>query len=165
MIKAGEEVAEICVEHPVHLLPFDSDTERIQRMMRVAPGPEPIGEAEEVLLVDGVEHLDDCPLKDLVLDRGDAERPLPPVSLRDVHPPRWTRPIGTAVDSCEQAPEIVLQVLPVVLPRHPVHSRCSLGADRPVGRPEAVEVDMVQQRGEPCILVLPCYFTHTIQPV
>jgi hypothetical protein len=52
--------------------------ERIQRMMRAALGPEPIGEAEEVLLVDGVEHLDDCPLEDLVLQRGDAERPLPP---------------------------------------------------------------------------------------
>ena len=70
--------------------------------------------------------------------------------------PLWTR--------CVQVPEVGLQVLPVGIPRHPVHPRRSLRADRPVGRSEAVLVDMVQQRGEPCILVPSCYFTHTIQP-
>jgi hypothetical protein len=58
--------------------------------MRAAPRPEPIGEAEEVLLVDGVEHLDDGPLEDFVLQRRDAERPEPPVRLLDVRPARWT---------------------------------------------------------------------------
>ena len=61
--------------------------ERIQRMMRAALGPEPIGEAEEVLLVDGVERLDDCPLENLVLQHGDAERPLPPERPAQVGPP------------------------------------------------------------------------------
>src|SRR5664279_6035696 len=54
---------------------------------------ETVGEAGEVPLVDGVEHLDDGPLGDLVLQRGDAERPLPPVRLRDVRPTRWARPV------------------------------------------------------------------------
>jgi hypothetical protein len=40
----------------------------------LAPRPEPVGEPDEVLLVDGVEHLDDSPLDDLVLQRCDAER-------------------------------------------------------------------------------------------
>jgi hypothetical protein len=44
--------------------------------------PEPVGEAPEVHLVDGAQHLDDGPLDDLVLQRGNAERPLPPVRLR-----------------------------------------------------------------------------------
>src|SRR6266536_455388 len=48
---------------------------RIQRLVRVAPRPEPVGKAQEVRLIDGVEHLDDGPLDDLVLQRGDAERP------------------------------------------------------------------------------------------
>ena len=45
--------------------------------MRAAPRPEPVGEAQEVRLVDGVEHLDDGPLDDLVLQRGDGEFILP----------------------------------------------------------------------------------------
>ena len=86
MIKIGEEVADIRIEHPVHPLPPDPDRERIQRVMRIAPRPKPVGEAQKVHLVDGVEHLDDGPLDNLVLQRGDAERPLPPVRLRDVRP-------------------------------------------------------------------------------
>jgi hypothetical protein len=34
MVKAGEVVTEIHVEHPVHALSPDPDRERIQRMMR-----------------------------------------------------------------------------------------------------------------------------------
>jgi hypothetical protein len=34
MVKAGEVVAEISVKHPVHVLPHDPGSQRIQRMMR-----------------------------------------------------------------------------------------------------------------------------------
>ncbi len=84
LVEAPEEIADVRVEHPVHLLPLDPDRERIQRIMRAAPRPEPVGETEEVHLVDRVQHLDDGPLDDLVLQRGDTERPKPPVRLRDV---------------------------------------------------------------------------------
>jgi hypothetical protein len=43
MIQAGEELADIRVEHPVHLLPLDPDRERIQRIMRAAPRPAAVG--------------------------------------------------------------------------------------------------------------------------
>ena len=36
MVKAGEEVAEIRVEHPVHLLARDPGSERVQRIMRAS---------------------------------------------------------------------------------------------------------------------------------
>jgi len=36
-IKLAEEVADIRVEYPVHLLPFDPGRQRIQRIMRAAP--------------------------------------------------------------------------------------------------------------------------------
>jgi hypothetical protein len=81
-----KKLANVRVEHPVHLLPLDPDRERIQRVMRAACRPEPVGKAQEIHLVDGVEHLDDGPLGDLVFQRGNAERPLPPVRLRDVRP-------------------------------------------------------------------------------
>ena len=73
-INAGEKVADVRVQHPVHLLPLDPDRQRVQRVMLAAARPEPVGEPPEVRLVDGVQYLDDGPLEDLVLQRGDAER-------------------------------------------------------------------------------------------
>jgi len=87
MIKTGEKVADIRVEHPAHPLALDPGRQRIQRIMRAAPRPEPVRESQEVRLVDGVEHPGDGPLENLVLQRRDAERPQPPVRLRDVRPP------------------------------------------------------------------------------
>src|SRR5215468_12679638 len=108
-IKLAEEVADVRVQHPVHLLPVDPSRQRIQRLMRVAPWPEPVGEAQEVRLIDGVEHPDDGPLDDLVFQRGDAKRPLPPVRLRDVRPPRWARPVTPLLHPLMQIPEMSLQ--------------------------------------------------------
>ena len=55
--------------------------------MRSAPRPKSIRETDEVLLLDGVQHLDHRPLKKFVLQRDDSERPQPPVrfcyTLRD----------------------------------------------------------------------------------
>jgi hypothetical protein len=41
--------------------------------MRAAPRPEPVRESPEVHLVDGIQHPDDGPLDDLVLQRGDGD--------------------------------------------------------------------------------------------
>src|SRR6185312_2654165 len=90
MIKAGEKVADVRIEHPVHLLPPDPNRERIQRLMRVAPGPKTVGKAPEIRLVNGVEHLDDGPLKDLVLHRGDGDFILPLLQSRvGIFPRVW----------------------------------------------------------------------------
>ena len=74
-VELAEEVADVRVQHPVHLAAFDPDRERVQRIMLGAPRSEPVGEADEVRLVDAVEHLNDGALEDLVLQRGDTERP------------------------------------------------------------------------------------------
>src|SRR6266545_5750886 len=94
------ETTDVSVEYPVHLPRLDPDRQRTQRIMRASPRPEPIRETEKVHLVDGAQHLDDGPLDDLVLQRGDTERPQPPVRLGDVHPPRWPRSVGAAMDPC-----------------------------------------------------------------
>jgi hypothetical protein len=59
--------------------------------------------------------------------------------------------------------EVVLQVPPVVRPRHAVHPRCGLRPQREVRRPQAIDVDVMKQRGEPRILVLLCDSAHAIQ--
>src|SRR5207253_10656176 len=137
----GKEVADISVEYPVHLSLCDPNHERIQRVMRAAPRPEPVGEAEEVLLVDGVQHLDHRPLDDLVLQRGDTERALPPVRLRDVYSPRRARLVRTAVDTAEQVFEVGSKVLPVGDPPHLIDSSCGLRVDSRAGRPKPWQVD------------------------
>ena len=115
------------IEHPVHLLRQQSGVERIQRMMLAAPRPEPVREAEEVGLVDGVQHLDRGALDDLVLQRGHAERPLPPVGLGDVHPPHRLRPVRSAFQPVGK----VLEVAPPVPRRSAATSRRPRPAPRP----------------------------------
>ncbi len=104
MVKAGEELADIRVEHPVHLLAHDPDRQGIQRVMRGASRPKPIRESEEVLFVDRVQHLDDRPLDDLVLQRCDTKRPEPPVRLGDEHPLRRLRSVTPRMNPVAQIP-------------------------------------------------------------
>ena len=117
VVEAGEEVADVRVEHPVHLPALDPDRERIQRIMRAAPRPKPVREAEEVRLVDGVQHLDDRPLEDLVLQRGDPERPQPPVRPSGCTPSATASP-GSAPRGPERADPGGSPPDPARSPRH-----------------------------------------------
>src|SRR5262244_2444279 len=82
-----EERSDVGVQYPVHLRALDPDNERIQRIVRAAPGSEPVRESEEVFLVDRVEHRDSRPLDDLILQGGNRERALSAVSFGNVDPP------------------------------------------------------------------------------
>jgi hypothetical protein len=88
-----------------------------------------------------------------------------PIRLRDIRPARWACPVAARVQPPMQVAKVALQVLPVGRPRHPVHPRRRLGANRPVGRPQPVEINVMQQRGEPRFLIPYRYLPHTIQPV
>src|SRR6202048_1803180 len=48
------------------------------------------------------------------------------------------------------------EVRPVVLPCHPVAAGGGFAFERVERRPERVDVDMVEKRGEPLLLPLPC---------
>jgi transposase len=63
-----------------------SDRQRVQRVMLAATGAEAVAEVQEVFLPDGVQHLDQRALDDLVLQRRDAQWALPSVGLRDEDP-------------------------------------------------------------------------------
>ena len=136
-----EERADVGVEHPVHPFLMDADPESVQRLMLASPFTEPVGKAEEVRLIDGVQHRRHGVLDDLVLQGGDAERALPPVRFRDVGTP-----------------------LLVIAPCHPVDA----GRRGSLQLPEALRQQfgrhMVHQRREPCLPVPPCQFTYSVQP-
>src|SRR5277367_3593866 len=124
--------------------------------MWTTPRSKPIRETQEILFVDGVQHLAQSPLDDLVLQRGDPERPWPPVRLRYIHPPSRSRPVRAPMHTSMKILEVLLEVMPVLTPRHPIDPWSSIRSDRPVRHPETINGDMVQERGEPCLLVLHC---------
>src|SRR6516165_12366834 len=111
-----EKALKVKIEHPVHPLRQQSGVERVQRVMRAAPWPEPVREAEKVRFVDGVQHLDRGTLGDLIFQRRDTERPLPPVGLGDVHPPHRLGSVRSSLQPLGQILEVFFQALPVVLP-------------------------------------------------
>ena len=94
----------------------------------------------------------------------DPERPQPTVRLRYVRPQRRLRPVAPAMHSPVQIHEVLLENLPVLVPRHAIHPRRGLRPKREVRLPEAIDIDMMQERGEPHILVLPRHTAHTNQP-
>src|SRR5664280_1366945 len=83
--------------------------------------------------------------------------------LRYVHPSRWSRPVGAAVDPTVQILEVGLQVLPVGTPRHAVCARSGPWVQRPIGCPQTIQRDVVKQRCEPRFPVLLCNSAHTSQ--
>jgi hypothetical protein len=67
-----EEPANVGVQNPVHALPADAHVQCVQRLMRAASGPKPVGESFEVHLVYRVEDGHHRLLNNLVLHAGDA---------------------------------------------------------------------------------------------
>src|SRR5439155_768954 len=103
--------------HPVHLPRQQPRVERIQRIVRAAPWSEPVREAEEVSLIDRVQHLDRRALDDLVFQRGNAQRPLPPVGLGDVRSLDRLCPVRPPLQPLREVREMCLEGLAVVPPR------------------------------------------------
>src|SRR5208337_1454463 len=131
-------------------------------------GAKPVAEPDEAPgLGSGgrVQHLDQRALDNLVFQRGDAERALPPVGPRDEPTPRRLRPIGSSVDSAVQIHEANLEVMAVILPRHAINARSRLALERQVGFPELIAIDVVQERGEPFLLLQPCALPYAFQAV
>ena len=70
--------------------------------MRAAPWSEPVGESQKVLFIDLVEDRHHGLLNNLVLQRRDPQRPLPPVGFRNVDSPRRLCPVCAPVDPAVQ---------------------------------------------------------------
>src|SRR5712692_3122760 len=78
-----EKSTDVGIKHPVHSLSLNAHRQRVQRLMRAAIGAEPVREALEVDLIYLVEDRHRSLLNNFVLQRRDAQRTLPPVSLRN----------------------------------------------------------------------------------
>src|ERR1700732_3009857 len=162
--EAIEKAFDVQIEHPVHFLRKQSRVQRIQRLMLASPWSEPVREAEKVRFVNGVQHLDRRALNDFVFQRGNSERSLPPVGLRDIHPTHRLRSVRSSLQPFREVLEILLQFFSVMPPRFPVHAWRSFLLQTEVGHAQRFQVvNVVQERREPQLLILTCCLTYPLQ--
>ena len=67
------------------------------------------------------------------------------------------------MDPVVQVLEIALKVCLVVLPRQPVHARGGIRLEFEERLPEQVDAEVVEERGEPLLLPLPCGLPYALQ--
>jgi hypothetical protein len=147
-----KEPGDVGIEDPADLACLDPVGERIQRIVLAAPGTEPIAEPQELRCIDRGENGHHRHLDDLVLQGGDAERPLPAIGLRDVPSPRGLRSIRSAVNMRVQISEVSLEVCRVLFPRRavcPWRGVLLQAEERPS---QVVDANVVQER---CQLLFP----------
>src|SRR6516225_10030108 len=132
--------------------------------MRATTRPESVRKAFEVDLVNLVEDRHHSLLNDLVLECRDAQRALPPISLRDIDSSRRSCPIRSTVHPVVKIGEPTLQPGFILLPRHTIYSGRGLPLQSVKAVPEQIQGHMVKQSGEPFLLPYRCYLSHTIQP-
>ncbi len=131
--------------------------------MLAAPWPESIREAEEVFLVNRVQHRDCRPLDDLVFEGRNRERALTAVRLRDEPAPGRLRPVGAPVDPRVQILNPAIKVSLVGPPCEPVHTGSGVPLEREERGPEHGRVEMVEERREPLRLPLSCSLPYACQ--
>ncbi len=60
------------------------------------------------------------------------------------------------MDPCVQIGEVALQILGIGPSRHAIHASSGLALERMKRLPEQIDAQMVEERGEPLLLPLPC---------
>jgi hypothetical protein len=67
------------------------------------------------------------------------------------------------MDPVVQIREVSLKIRLVVRPRQPVHARGGITLEREERFPEQVDAEVVEERGEPFLLPVPCGCPYTVQ--
>src|SRR5206468_11159578 len=166
VVERIEEATDVRVEHPVHASRFDPDRQRIQRVVRAASRAKPVRDAEKVLFVNRAQHVDDGTLDDFVFQRGNAERPLPPVRLRNVHASNRARSERTPLDAGGKVSKVFFERLAVLSPCFAIDAGCRVSRQRKIGGAQACQiVHMVQQRGEPLFSVPSRGLTYSLEAI
>ena len=115
------------------------------RVVGARAGPKAVRTVQEVLLVDGLQHLAQSILDHLVLECRYAQRPRLAIVLRDVDTSDRLVTIALRPQPLVQALEVVPQVLSVVFLRDPIHADrrvLTLAVERPV------QGQLIEQMGQ-----------------
>src|SRR5450759_2182058 len=158
-----KEPSDVRIEYPVHSPPVEPNTERIQRLVRVSTGPEPIRKATKIRLIYFIEDGRHCLLNNFVLQGGDSQRALPPVCFRYVDPSRRLSPVRSTMYAAVQIGEPILQSRLILLPCNSVHPGSGFPLQSVKAVPQQIDRHMMKQGREPFLLSSLCYLTHTAQ--
>ena len=140
----GEEAPNVTIQHVVHRLPRQGDRERVQRLVRTASRPEPLGETPKILLVNLGEDGDHRLLDNLVLQCRDPQGALPPLGLRDIHSPCGLRPIAPAVNPILEIDQPIVQASLIRLPGHAIHPGSRMPLQCIEAIPKEIDREMVE---------------------
>src|SRR5580658_6650732 len=160
-----EKALDVRVKHPVHLSPINPGVESVQRIVLAALRTESIGEAKEILLVDGLQNKHYRLLDDLVLQTQNAEWPLGAVRLRDVCPSGRVGPVAVSVHSIVQVFQFLFERFSIGLPCHAIDPGRSVTREREITPLEEIGGDVMQQCREPYRLALSRRLAHGCQSV
>src|SRR5215510_11069359 len=137
-------LADPAAPHAHHLLP-----QGLESVVRVAPWAETVGAVEKILLLHGVKHQSDRPLKHFIFEGGKPDRAQACAGLlRDVYSPHWWGDIGTRLQTREQRLQMCWEVGCIGL------SRLAIDPDRAIFPGTAIRfvqeghIDMMGERGE-----------------
>src|SRR5258708_19143899 len=89
-------------------------------------GPEAIGAGSKILLVYGFQDYDDRPLRHLVLEGRNAERPLRAIRLGNVRPAHRRCLVAARLDASPEVHKIGLEGCFIFLPCHTVDASSSI---------------------------------------
>src|SRR6516162_855873 len=141
---------DIEIYHPTQPMAHEASTQRLKSLMSRASPPEAVRAGKKVLLIDGLQHHDDRPLRHLVLKGWKAEGPKRSgsIALGDVYPSDRRRLITARLDALQEVRKIGLQVLRILGRRHTIDAGSTLLAGEPVGFPHPFQIEDVVQRGQ-----------------
>jgi hypothetical protein len=95
-----------------------------QRLVRRSSGPETVRAVQKVLFVDRFQQHNDRPLEYFVLQRRDSKRASlgSRAAFRNVHTPYGRSAVRAGLRAVEQALQVALQILFVIVRGHAVHA-------------------------------------------
>ncbi len=82
MVQRIEEALNVRVQYPVHAPAVNIHTQRVPRLMSMPPGTETVAESSKVPLVYFIQDGHHGLLDDFILQRRDADWPLPAIRFR-----------------------------------------------------------------------------------
>jgi hypothetical protein len=158
-----KEAFDVGVQNPVHSLFGDRNVHRIKSLMLATLRPEAITETDEVFFVDALQNRADSMLDDLVLNRGDPQRPFSTVGLLNVHPLGRLRSESSAVNATVKIDNAIFQALLVFVPCHLIDADGCLLLELIEARSQLFDINMMKQGSELELTTLASRLTHTGQ--
>ena len=144
-------------------MPTDRLGQCVQRIVLASALAESVGEAEEVLFIDRTQYRTHGLLRDLVLDRGNAQRSLPAIRFGYEDPPGWQRPMGSSVNLPMQLGNPRWKKTLVFFPRHSIHTCRGLPLQSVEARGQQLRRDVMEQCCKSQPLVTASCYAYTFQ--